>query len=195
MRPLCRGYGNFLSQVDIALGGRPFEFDVILLAPANTFDFFSINYQRRVRALRFFGLTDDAERADLLMSADIAGSGHANLLGHVYPRSLLYLVSGICETFEAPAKNALQEMDATDMPILGRARFFEKTEVFNALEYPSVGYVRTLFTGASRFSRVLSPTSAEAPVGFRSGARKHGNFPGDPATIESLKHCFVNGLK
>lgn len=186
--------GNFLRQADIALGGRAFEFDVILLAPANTFDFFSANYRRRVRALRLFGLTDEAEMADLLMSADIAASGHIDLLGHLYPRSLLYLVSGICETFDAPATNGPQEMDATDMPILGMARFFERTEVFKEFEYPSVAYVRTLFCSAPIFSRVLSPTSGDAVVGFRSGARKHGNFLGDSATIESLRHCLANGL-
>ncbi|MCU1305993.1 MAG: hypothetical protein JWN45_688, partial [Acidobacteriaceae bacterium] len=86
-----------------------------------------------------------------------------------------------------------------DMPILGMDRFFSQTGVFTAADYPSVGQARTQFAvappaTATKFVRVLSPTAKTPDDGYRSTAEKHGNFPGDDATIKSIRLCFQQGL-
>jgi hypothetical protein len=91
----------------------------------------------------------------------------------------------------------VHQLDGSDMPILGMERFHNNDATFRAADYPQVEYVRQLFPevpATTAFARVLSPTDKSAPLGFRSRALKHGNFPGDAATIESLRFCFQRGL-
>lgn len=193
--------GNFLQHVDRALtaqGDTATKFDVILLAPANTYDFFAANYTPgRISGLRIFQMEDSVEQQDHLLTKDV-GPGDPSILGKVYPRSLLYLVSGVCESFDAQSMPRANPLDANDMPIFGMDRYYADASVFGAAEYPYVAAVRNQFPDPPSnpaFARVLSPTdNATATVGFRCTALKHGNFPGDPYTIESLKDCFINGL-
>jgi hypothetical protein len=193
--------GNFLRHVDQALtaqGDTTTKFDVILLAPANTYDFYTANYvATRVGGVRIFQMKDAVEQQDHLLTQDV-GPGDPSILGNVYPRSLLYLVSGVCESFEAENMPGADALDGTDMPILGMDRFYADSATFPAAKYPSVDSVRAQFPdppGTPAFARVLSPTdNTTAPIGFRCTSLKHGNFPGDPYTIESLIHCFTNGL-
>jgi hypothetical protein len=195
--------GNFLRHVDIALtsqGDSTTVFDIVLMAPASTVDFFVINYKNRMRGVRIFQMQDATEQQDHLMSKDV-GPSDPSILGRVYPRSLLYLVSGICEYFEGQGGSGVHEFDGDDMPILGMDRFFAQSSVFTAANYPSVGQVRPQFSVAppppgapSKYVRVLSPTTATPDDGYRSGSEKHGNFPGDGPTIASIRLCFQNGL-
>ena len=193
--------GNFLTHVDQALtaqGDATTKFDVILLAPANTNDFFANKYvPGRVSGIRIFQMRDSVEQQDHLLTKDV-GPGDPSILGKVYPRSLLYLVAGVCESFEGQGGSGKHALDAFDMPILGMDRYYENNRVFTAADYPSVGLLRTEFpvpAAGPAFARVLSPTNlATAPLGFRCTAMKHGNFPGDEFTIESLKECFDHGL-
>lgn len=193
--------GNFLTHVDQALtaqGDAATKFDVILLAPANTYDFFSSKYvPGRVSGIRIFQMKDSVEQQDHLLTKDV-GPGDPSILGKVYPRSLLYLVAGVCESFEGQGGSGKHALDGFDMPILGMDRYYDNNGVFTAADYPSIGMLRTEFPVPAvgpAFARVLSPTDlTTAQLGFRCTALKHGNFPGDEFTIESLKECFDHGL-
>ena len=194
--------GHFLRHVDLALraqGDMTTRFDIILLAPASTTDFYASTYASRVRGIRIFQMQDAVEQQDHLLSQD-AGPADPSILGKVYPRSLLYLVSGICEYFEGQGGSGPHGLDGDDMPILGMDRFFAQISVFSAADYPSIGEVRTQFavappaTAGTKYVRVLSPTATTPDDGFRSTARKHGDFPGDPLTVSSVRLCFQHGL-
>jgi hypothetical protein len=92
--------GHLLDQAE-ALPPE-LAFDVVLLAPACTFDFMAQRlpvFRKRVANLRMFALTDECER----------GYWEVPVL---YRGSLLYLVSGLCE-------------DEVDKPILGMQRYFD----------------------------------------------------------------------
>jgi hypothetical protein len=186
--------GNLLQAFDLAAKDT-FDFDVILMAPACTFDFFRQKYDRRIRAIRLFGMTDVAESGDRLIAEDDPNHpvSWRNALGPIYPRSLLYLISGVLETFEPAIANPPHDLDGSDMPILGMHRFFELDALFTGGDYPSIALGRSTFSG-SKNVRVLSPTPSSAPPGFASHATKHGNFPGDEATIASVHLCFEQGL-
>lgn len=191
--------GNFLRHIDVALlaqGDTTSAFDVILMAPANTDDFYAKNYGKRVQGIRIFQMSDTTEQQDHLMSKD-CGPNDPSILGKVYPRSLLYLVSGICESFDA--QGATNSLDADDMPILGMDRYFAEIATFSGVNYQSVCDLRNKFVIGppafpSKFVRVLSPTPAKPNDGFRSTSEKHGNFPGDKPTIASIRVCFQQGL-
>ena len=193
--------GNFLRHVDAALraqGDTVTTFDIILMAPANTNDFFAATYTSRIAGIRIFQMNDSTEQQDHLMSRD-AGPDDSSILGKVYPRSLLYLVAGVCEYFEGQGGSGAHAFDGSDMPILGMDRYTSQTNTFTPAEYPSVALVRSQFVtspsaGAPKYIRVLSPTDPSAPPGFRSAANKHGGFPRDPETIASIRLCFQNGL-
>ena len=193
--------GNFLRHVDIALraqGDVTTSFDVILMAPASTMDFYTANYVSRVRGIRIFQMKDATEQEDHLMSKDV-GPTDPSILGKVYPRSLLYLVSGVCEYFEGEGGSGPHAFDGDDMPILGMDRFYAQSAVFTPGDYPSVGQARTQFavappTAPTKYVRVLSPTAPTPDDGYRSTAEKHGNFPGDGPTMESIHVCFKQGL-
>lgn len=193
--------GNFLRHIDATLGAQgdsATTFDIILLAPASTIDFFAGNYTARIRGIRIFQMQDATEQQDHLMSKDV-GPADPSILGRVYPRSLLYLVSGICEYFEGQGETGVHEFDGDDMPILGMDRFLAQSNIFTPANYPNVGRVRSQFAIAppvspTKFVRVLSPTAVLPNDGYRSTAEKHGNFPGDGPTIESIRLCFRSGL-
>jgi hypothetical protein len=191
--------GNFLRHADAALtaaGDVTTKFDVVLMAPANTMDFYEANYGKRVAGIRLFGMQDATEQRDLLMSSDVAGGPNASILGQVYPRSLLYLVAGVCESFEGAGGTGLHNLDSADMPLFGMDRFFAQSTTFPNAEYPSVKDARARFADPHDFGyqRVLSPTDPAAGRGLRSTSLKHGNFPGDDPTIDSVRFCFTTGL-
>ena len=192
--------GNFLQHVDQALAGAgdsTTTFDVVLLAPANTADFYAQAYTRRIRGIRIFQMEDATEQQDHLLS-DGTGPSDDSFLGSVYPRSLLYLVAGVCEYFQGQDGPAPHGLDGLDMPILGMDRYFMRTEIFASSDYPSLELIRTQFPtpSATRFARVLSPTDTTnpPPIGFRCGSLKHGNFPGDTETIQSIQTILQHGL-
>ena len=197
--------GNFLRHVDSALraqGDTTTTFDIILMAPASTMDFYAGNYASRVRGIRIFQMNDATEQQDHLMSKDVGPDDNDNdpsILGKVYPRSLLYLVSGVCEYFEGQGGSGPHAFDGDDMPILGMDRFYAQSAVFTPADYPSVGQARTQFavappTASTKYVRVLSPTALTPDDGYRSSALKHGNFPGDGPTMNSIRVCFKQGL-
>jgi hypothetical protein len=153
--------GNFLRHVGQALSARgdtTTKFDLILLAPAHTYDFYAANYApRRISGIRIFLMKDEIEQQDHLITKDV-GPEDTAILGQIYPRSLLYLVSGVCESFEGQSATGLNALNGYDMPILGMDRFYANSTTFTAADYASVAGVRTQFpappsTPFARYSR------------------------------------------
>lgn len=57
--------GNFLRHVDVALraqGDTTTMFDIILMAPACTIDFYASNYTNRIRGIRIFQMQDSTNK-------------------------------------------------------------------------------------------------------------------------------------
>lgn len=130
---------------------------VCFLAPAVTFELFAERFlPRRDRVARFdvFALDDARERADTLVKS----------APWLYPSSLLYLVSGLCE-------------DRVDEPLLGMQRFVDREPpVADSAELRR--YLR------DRRAPVWSP--ADDGPGRRTQGTSHGGVDDDPATLDSV---------
>jgi hypothetical protein len=140
-------------------------FDVVYLAPALSFADFAgtlANQRKRIADLRSFAMSDAAESRDALIPL-------------LYPRSLLYLVSGLFE-------------DDVDEPLVGMHRYFD-LERFPPRKFPAVGTGRDYLTS----DRVLwSP--CDLGDGRRSGASAHAAFDDDPDTVASLVQILGRGF-
>jgi GH24 family phage-related lysozyme (muramidase) len=148
---------NFLKAADAVLP-TDISFDVIFMAPAVTvalFDETLAAHASRVRKARMFALHDSLECTDAI-------------LGPIYPRSLLYFVSGVCETM-------------VDQPLLGMERFMPI--------YPN------LTAAALKGETFLSKTSPVVPNdGEETESEHHGGFPEDAVTNESVEFLLKNGI-
>ena len=134
--------------------------NLLLLAPAITIDDFEHRIQAhadRFAVFRMFVMNDELEC-------------HDRLVPGVYPRSLLYFVSG---TLESQA----------DTPLLGLRRHSCGQRPYDDYRFASLQ--RYLAEEEDRL--VLSKTSDEAGDGLRSVAARHGDFDDDPVTLESLQ--------
>ncbi|MCP3135754.1 alpha/beta hydrolase [Pyxidicoccus xibeiensis] len=137
--------------------------NVVLLAPACRHDLFRntiIRHQDRWKSFRMFTMLDELEAADALVD-DVP---------FLYPRSLLYLVSG---AFEAEA----------DTPLLGMTRFLKGQKPFDGHAFDDV---KAFMDEPGRL--VLAKTGDDATLGLRCHAADHGTFDEDVMTMESLKH-------
>lgn len=135
---------------------------IAFLAPACTFSAFAgvlVDHEDLWQDFRMFTMTDEAEREDTLVPV-------------VYPRSLLYFISGVLETDAAgepePAK-----------PLVGLQRYYERPQ--NAIP-DEIRSAREYVTGGRA---VWSP--ADAAPGLSSGAVHHGDFDNDPKVRDSLR--------
>jgi len=136
------------------------RFDVALLAPACDFRLLErtlTDHGGRVRLIRVFGMRDQLECADRLLSG-------------VYPRSLLYLVSG-----------ALEEQ--ADWPLVGMERFHTDGAPFTPERFPEIGRARAAIAAGG--GGCVWSLADEGP-GRASGARRHGDFDDDPVTLRSV---------
>ena len=153
---------HWIAYAAKALPGT--AFDIVLLAPANRFEGFEqvlLNHGASIRNFRMFAMTDGNESNDELVPI-------------VYPRSLLYFVSGVLE-------------GEPDVPIMGMQRFYK----FDGNDFPSVGRVRAwLEEGAGR--RVWSID--ETANGLGSKSLKHGDFDNDEVTVASIGFILKNGF-
>jgi hypothetical protein len=166
---------------DMAAGGlwpTDIKVQVSYLAPACTCVAFAdmLDVGRRlIERFRMFTMTDQAERGD-------------HLLGALYPRSLLYLVSGALE----------RDGDkAAHVPILGLSRYLgparQSTRLLasDVAKHARLDLVRSFLAQPDRV--VLSPTGAGAPSGQRAGARTHGSFDDDDLVRQSLAAMIRDG--
>ncbi len=157
---------HLLDAVDAMGFPAQTQFDVVLLAPANTHRLWAWTVSHRgerIRWMRMFGMNDDVERADGLLGDDWRRA--------LYPSSLLYFVSGLLE-YE------------TDAPLLGMRRFLDLPQVFTAPAYPESDQLRGwLGTPSDRMVWSL----ADGGNGLQSHSRKHGDFDNDLSTLDSLR--------
>lgn len=174
---------HLLKHLDWARGDHshplPHDFklkNLIFLAPACSFTLFDEVLERHKQAalfdhFRHFALKDKLE------------AGYWEVSG-VYPRSLLYLVSGVVE------KEA--DKSASDFPILGMERYFTKAEVY---EQPEIQRVRQFFMQVTdKRSEVWS--EADRGSGLVSDAIRHGGFDSTEErakTIASIQQILKTG--
>lgn len=131
--------------------------NVLFLAPAVRLDVFkaAVTNPLPFERFRLFTMTDDAEKAD-------------RLVGTIYPRSLLFLVSGLFE-------------DTPGTPLAGLARHIIARTAAAGADYDEV---RRWLAAGDRL--VFSPSADGAPEGLRSRAARHGDFDDDEPTLASL---------
>jgi hypothetical protein len=144
------------------------KFDVIFLAPACTMRLFCDTLDLALpslRSFRCFAMSDELEQADCSVRT-------------IYPRSLLYLVSGLLE-------------DEPDTPILGMQRFYKETKTFPNMRFAQIARMRQLFADDPK--RAVWSEQDDG-VGTRCGARSHGGFDADVPTLESVKHILQKGF-
>lgn len=151
--------------------GLPAEmkFDVVFLAPACTIDQFAEtlrDHADRIANFRLFGMKDSVEQDD-------------QMLGPLYPRSLLYFVSG---ALEGPA----------DRPLVGMQRFYSGVAPFDSASDKNLKDVLDYLNRDPARLQVWSIQNA-AP-GVMSESTKHGDFDNDPATLASLTHILSQGF-
>lgn len=151
------------------------QFQVVFLAPAATTRHFADALGKepdwpgrsRIGRFRMFTMDDEAEKAD-------------RLVGALYPRSLLYLVSGLLERDEQ-SKSAWT-------PLVGLSRYRE-AGIDDLLDSPAGKSARLADVRAylePDENVVLSPTATDAAPGFRSSAISHGDFDNNDLVRDSL---------
>ncbi|MFF1695060.1 hypothetical protein ACFVXC_15715 [Streptomyces sp. NPDC058257] len=135
--------------------------DVVLLAPACTVAQIAPVIRRQAELFdrfRMFTMTDPAERAD-------------HLVPFLYPRSLLYFVSGVLE--RGPSQRSAV------MPIAGMQHWYLDAAAVGPDSDDLRGFLR-----ADSARTVWSP--GDGGPGLRSGARSHVAFDHDPDVLASV---------
>jgi hypothetical protein len=154
--------------VNHALAALPdLKFDIVFLAPANRFEDFDALLAKHPGAIanfRMFAMTDELEAQDQLLSI-------------IYPRSLLYFVSGLLE-------------GEADVPIMGMERFLLGKEIFNESDFAAVHRARAWL---AQSDRAIWSISARGD-GLNSESRKHGDFDDDEHTIKSVVRLLKQGF-
>lgn len=140
------------------------KFDVVLLAPAASCELFGktvIKHKTRINGFRCFAMRDDLERNDRLVSL-------------LYPRSLLYFVSGVVESSQS-----------ADVPLVGMQRYHSQKKPYKGAGMDEMA--RFFSAGPNR--GVWS--SSVGQPGLESEAAHHGDFDDDPKTLDSVAHILA----
>jgi pimeloyl-ACP methyl ester carboxylesterase len=133
--------------------------NLILLAPAASHQVFEegiLAHQELFAAFRMFTMEDALECKD-------------HLVAGVYPRSLLYLISGILD-------------GEADSPVVGLRRHTAGQAPYDGAPYARVSQ----FLAAPENRLVLSRTRDDAGPGLQTWSAKHGDFDDDEHTLASL---------
>jgi hypothetical protein len=150
--------------------GSPAQVEIILLAPAISFARMNTGLsvlRKRVRGLRVFALKDEIESTYF----------------EVWPYygSLLYIVSSLCERDRY-----------ADKPLVGMQRYWGGTKPY---AIPEIQEVTRFIEPPPRMKRtVWAQTKPKAKPGWRSQAKKHGEFPEECCTNRSVCHILRNGF-
>ena len=150
--------------------------NLIFLAPACSCSLFdqALASHRRIPLFdyfRMFALRDELE------------SGYWEIPG-VYPRSLLYFVSGVVEQEH--------EMGASDLPLVGMQRYLINTETYRQ---PEVERVREFLALSPNHGREVW-SEVDGGNGLSSDAVTHGGFDNTDdrkRTMESIQHILKSG--
>ena len=156
---------NFLRAAAQSVPGL--TFDVIFETPAATHDFLARTIEEhgsRIANFRLFGMSDERERADVLVPV-------------IYPASLLYFVSGLLE-------------DEPDQPLTGMQRFLD--ERFDAQRFPNVQVCREFFARYDG-ALVWSPQDAPSGCAS-TGRHHQDFDDRDPATLASVARILQGGF-
>jgi hypothetical protein len=160
---------NFLRAARTLLPGR--RFDVIFLAPANTYsdmaDYLTSG-PNQIQNFRMFAMRDDVERRDHMMwqiNPQLSG---------LYPASVLYFVSRAVER----KHNA---------PLLGLQRDYSPSAV--GIEWDENALVRRSLLD---YPRRVVWAPCEGPDGQCSACTDHGDFCSDPKTLKSLRMLITS---
>jgi hypothetical protein len=132
---------------------------IIFMAPACTSELFHdeiVQQSCQYEQFRMFTMSDDYECKNQLVPL-------------VYPRSLLYLVSGILD-------------DHPDEPVAGMTRFMQNPPFSGSKLLSIASFLRT--PGSDRL--VLSKTADNAPRGLRCTAERHQDFDENGPMQDSL---------
>jgi hypothetical protein len=143
-------------------------FNVIFLAPACRNDDFADVLKAHgtlVGNFRMFAMQDQFELQDRLVPI-------------IYPRSLLYFVSGVLE-------------GDSDVPILGMQRFLNSSTVFSEAKFPEVSSVRSFLTKKPSYA-VWSVVAGQS--GMCSSSKSHGDFDDDADTLASIAVILAQGF-
>jgi hypothetical protein len=133
--------------------------NLILLAPAASLEVFEqgiVGHQDLFEAFRMFTMEDALECKD-------------HLVPGVYPRSLLYLISGILD-------------GEADSPVVGLRRHTAGQAPYDGAPYTQISQ----FLAAPENRLVLSRTRDDAGPGLQTWSAKHGDFDDDEQTLASL---------
>lgn len=152
---------NLLKKVGSLPGDMRFE--VVLLAPACDFQLLDCGLAAagaRIASVRSFAMCDELEKKDRLFPP-------------LYPRSLLYFVSGVVET-------------SVDLPLVGMQRFHSG---FDA-EYPEI---KRVLDHAASHDKPWIWSKSELGPGLNTLAVEHGDFDDDEATMASVAHLVSGG--
>lgn len=160
-------FAAHLIENDISSEG----YDVIWVAPAINYQSFSdllTNHQAKIRNFRMFAMKDHLEKSDILIRN----------YAFLYPSSLLYLVSGICE-------------EEVDQAILGMHRFYRDDYRIPSSRREYVHQVREYLNGGE--NRVVWSNSSLGD-GLNSSAVDHGDFDTEEETLKSISHILREGF-
>jgi hypothetical protein len=151
-----------------------------LWAPACTTDLFKAAYMPSIAAgtlerFSLFTLTDKAEQDDNC--------------ANIYHKSLLYLVSN---ALEDPARIPLVR---DGVPLLGMSKFIEQDPVLRSLFAGSRGSGGNLGSGGGVAQQVIAPNQEPPGSPSASGARHHGDFDDDRATVLATLARILTGSK
>ena len=154
---------NFIAAADGILPPSVM-FDVIMMAPACRFSVFTqllATAPGRIRHYRMFGLSDQTECND-------------HMVPIIYPHSLLYFVSGVCE-------------DASDAPLLEMNRYYSRARPYEPGCDADIDAV-VAFDAAKGAAPIWSPVAPPPMDGHQTTAQCHGCFNADPVTLDSLAY-------
>lgn len=147
------------------------KFEVAFLAPGVDFRLLADtlkDHDERIACFRLFAMQDELEIKDRLVP-----------VVPIYPRSLLYFVSGVLE-------------DEPNKPITGLQRFYSGVPPYDSSAYPEIEAVRS-YIAADPNRAVWSV--ADRGSGLASSAKRHGDFDDkDEATMQSLHHILTAGF-
>jgi hypothetical protein len=138
---------------------------IIYMAPAITSKLFKekvMAYTGRFQTFRMFTMSDDYETKDMM-------------LWYVYPRSLLYFISGCLE-------------NGFDEYILGMERYLKDVKPYNG--DPLLNDIKT-FLQTSPNMYVYAVTKQDAADGLQTLSEHHGDFDNDKPTLKSMMSIIM----
>ena len=120
-----------------------------------------------------FAMKDQLERDDTLVGN----------LAFIYPSSLLYLVSGICEREDGKS--------VADQSILGMHRYYLSSYRIPRKRKEAIEAIKKYLDEGE--NRVIWSETCQGK-GLNSLAVDHGDFDTEPETLKSVSHILGNGF-